>query len=478
MSTRGSAASARRVAVQANALTSNLRMSLAQDLGQSGFDTRDYYETFGWPPTGGESEWDADNYYALYLRNAYANAVVAQKPKTTWKHAPEVRDGADRGEPTDLERKVRQLDRSHDLWSYCHRIDRLAGIGRHGLLVLDLADTSSPEDFGQEFDAENTGANGLDLLNGFRVYPEQMIEDIDWGGPGSDRWGKPVSYDIDLGEDVDGTGDGDDDGTLTVHHSRVVNVPARVPDESETRARSRIEPVLNNILDLEKSLGSTAELSYRAADYGVNVNLDPEKVDSSGDAMEAMRDDLDRWYHGLQPFLRTTGADVETLGGEVKDPTGLVDNNVRAIATQTGIPQRVLEGASLGELASAEKDERQYFGLIAERQQEFAGPYIVRAVIDRLRDHTVLPDPAGEFYDLHWPDLTELSEQEMAEVHETRSKVLKNVQTVMPDLRGQEAAEYIETGEIPDTAPTANTVVDESDPDVQDEFKRINGGDG
>jgi hypothetical protein len=467
------------VALRANAVIDGLRWSLANELGDSGFgDVRDYYDTFGWPKRGNNADWDADNYYALYLRNAYAYAVVAQKPKTTWKHEPDVRDRADqeedaRDDPTEFERAITKLDREHDLWHYCHRVDRMAGIGRHGLLVIDYVDTDGPDDFADEFTGAE-GATGLDLINGYRVYPEPMIEDIDWGDPGSSRWGKPLEYQIDLGDDAD-AGTEDEDTTLRVHHSRVVDVPARVLDDDETRARPRQEPVVNNILDIEKTLGSTAELSYRAADYGLNVNLDPEKVDTGSDALDMMEEDLQDWYHGLQPFLRTTGADVNRLGGEVKDPTGIVDNNVRAIATQTGIPQRVLEGASLGELASAEKDERQYFGLISERQQQYAEPYIARAIIEHHLDDGVLPDPAGEWFDFEWPDLTELSESEEADVHQTRSQVVSNLQTAVPGLSGERAEQFVATGEFPEREATGNGGVDEDDPRVQETFGAITG---
>ncbi|SNZ18156.1 Protein of unknown function [Natronoarchaeum philippinense] len=468
------------IAVRANAVIDGLRWSLANELGDSGHDDRDWYDTFGWPNRGNNADWDADNYYALYLRNAYAYAVVAQKPKTTWKHAPEVRDRADQDEdaqrdPTEFERSITKLDREHDLWHYAHRVDRMAGIGRHGLLVIDYADTNGPEDFEAPFTGVEN-ASGLDMINGYRVYPEPMIEDIEWGAPGSDRWGKPVEYQIDLGDDADAGTQDEENTTLTIHHSRVIDVPARVLDDDETRARPRQEPVVNNILDIEKALGSTAELSYRAADYGLNVNLDPDKVDTSGDALDMMEEDLQDWYHGLQPFLRTTGAEVNRLGGEVKDPTGIVDNEVRAISTQTGIPQRVLEGASLGELASAEKDERQYLSMIGERQQQYAEPYIARAVINHHIDDGVLPEPAGEWFDFIWPDLTELSEQEEANIQETRSSTVANLQAAVPGLSGERAERFVEKGEFPEREDTtSNAPLDEDDPRVQQSFQALTG---
>ncbi|SFR42182.1 Protein of unknown function [Halogeometricum rufum] len=464
----------------ANAVANGLRQGLASELGDSGFEHRDHYETFGWPD--GDDGWDEDNYYALYLRNPWAYAVVAQKAKTTWKHAPEVVDRGGRREcnsesddnQTEFEQAVATLAREHDVWSYAARADRMAGIGQHGLLVYDFADTNGPDDFKKQVSPPDSDAPNLEFLRGFRVYPEPMIEEIEYGQPGSDRWGEPIEYQIDLGDDADVETDDDESGVLHVHHSRVVDIPSRELDDDETKSRPRMEPVLNNILDMEKAYGSTAELSYRAADYGLAINIDPEKVDPES-VKELVGEDARNWYHGLQPFMRTVGADVERLGGEVKDPSGIIDPNIKALSAYTGIPKRMIEGASAGELASAQQDEKDYLGTVGERQQQYAGPHIARGTLDPLVEYGVLPSPNGVTYDINWPDLTELSDEQKASLEVDRSQVVKNLETAVPDLRGERAEQFVETGTFPDRTEGPTDNVDETDPAVWETFHQAVG---
>lgn len=442
-----------------------LRLGLALALGNSGFDDRDRYDTFGWL-----TDPDPEDYLALYLRNGYARTVVDKPALTTWRDAPRVVDDADQEDDTEFEDAVTRLAREHNVWDYATRVDRLAGIGQHGLLVFGLSDTDDPSDFSTDA-SDASFEDGLDAIQTLRVYHEDQIEEIEWGGPGTGRWGKPVEYQIDLGEDVDESTEDNDNGTLHVHWSRVVDVPATRLLDDETLGRPRMEPVLNNLIDIEKTLGSVAEMAYRGADKGLHLDADPAKVDTS--KLDDLDDELQRWYHDAQPWLKTQGVEVENLGGEVADPEGIIEPNLDEIAATTGIPKRELRGNQQGEQAGADQDEKSYFGMIEERREQYAAPYIVREVLDRLRDLGILPAPLGPTYDVTWPDLTQLSEAEQAALEQDRSEVVANLATVVPDLRGERAEAYVESGEFSDRdtqRPAGNDLVDESSPAVQDQF--------
>lgn len=457
-----------------NEFDAGLRAGLAAALGHSGFDDRDVYEAFGW-----EKDPDEDVLFSLYLRNPIARTVVDKPAATTWRRTPQVVDGGtddideDPEPQTEFEQAIKTLARERNLWDYQSRVDHLAGVGHMGLLVFDLADTNDPSDFAEPVNLSGEAA-GLDALRGFRVYPEVQIDDIDWGKPGDERWGKPTSYQIDLGEDIDEE-TGDESGTLTVHWERAIAVPATRLLDDETQSRPRVEPVLNAITDTEKILGAVAELAYRGADYGLHINLDPEKVDTGGDAVDLVNDEAERFSHGLSQIMKTVGADVERLGGEIADPSGIIDPYLDLISMQSRIPKTELLGASAGELASATEDRRRYFGVIRERQRQYAEPHITRALIDRLREFGILPEPEDDTYAVVWPDLTEVSDQEHADIKETRSTVVKNLRDIVPELRGERAEEFIETGVFPERAPEANeSPLDESDRRIQQGFAMLN----
>jgi len=462
--------------------SSGVRLGIAAQLGQTGFNdtadsARNHFEVFGWPRDAIDG-WDEENWLALYLRNAYARIVVEKPAFTTWRDDPQVVDPTDAEEPTEFERRVEKLASNHHAWSYCERADRAAGIGQHGLLLIGfddvVGDGDSKGDRSQwSTDAREQGLSALSNITGLKPILGAQIEDIDYGDIDSERWGLPVEYTIDLSEDVDSETEDDTDGTIRCHWTRVIDVPATRPLDDETLARPRIEPVLNNVLDIEKTLGAAAEAAYRAADYGLHLNADPTEVDLSG-GMDDLEQELQAYEQGLQRYLRTAGVDVERLGGDIQDPSGIVENNLDAIAGQTGIPKKEFRGNESGEVSGAEADERSYFGMIAERRQQYATPHIVRPLIDRLGAIGILPTPTTGDYRVEWPDLKQLGQQEAAEIEQKRAQVISAV----PGLAGDTAIRYLQEGA--DALPTAateeplaaNLVADESDPDVQEAFER------
>lgn len=455
--------------ITANAAYANgLRAGLVAALGDSGFKKRDLYDTFGWPedPT-------KEQLFVLGLRNPVAWTVINKPAFTSWRDPPEVVDNADK-EETEFEGKCRTLAEEKNVWSYAERIDRLAGFGEHGILVFGFSDTSGPE--GLKKPVTEGQFSGLDDLRNIRVYPQVAIEDIDWGKPGTDRWGKPVSYSIDMGDDTDDVSD-DEDGTITVHHTRVIDVPATRLLDDETLARPRHEPVLNPIYDIEKTLGSAAEQSYRGADYGIHANVDPDKVDTSGQSTQQLADEIEDWYHGLQPFIKTVGADIERLGGEIQDPTGIIDNELSMVSMVTGIPKNELTGNRQGEVTGSQEDKLSFYGTIGERREQYDTPHIARPIITTLSYVGVLPSPSGNGFGFKWTDLHQLSEQEEAENQSKRSQVIKNAETAIPDLRGERAEEYIESGEFPEKSeqPSANEYVDEGEQATWEQFDRTAG---
>jgi hypothetical protein len=463
-----------------------VRLGIAANLGQTGFNddgsARNHFEVFGWPRDALDA-WDEDNWLAMYLRNAYARVVIEKPAFTTWRDQPVVVDpgddseGADSGsDVSDFERDVEKLAANHSVWSYCERTDRAAGIGQHGLLLIGFSDVADDEaDLTQwSEDARDQSLSQLDDITGFKPILEAQIEDIDYGDIDSERWGKPVEYTIDLDDEIDSETEDDNEGTIRVHWTRVVDVPATRPLDDETLARPRIEPVLNNLLDIEKTLGAAAEAAYRAADYGLHLNADPTKVDLSG-GMGDLEEEIQRYEQGLQRYLRTSGMDVERLGGDIQDPSGIVENNLDAIAGQTGIPKKEFRGNESGEVSGAEADERSYFGMIDERREQYATPQIVRPLIDRLDSIGILETPSAGEYRVEWPDLTQLSESDRADIESKRAQVISAV----PGLAGDLALRYLRDGvdALPideDEDPLAANL-DEGDDAVRETFEQITG---
>lgn len=466
-----------------------MRQTLAAILGENIHGSTadndfDYYEIFEWDENPG-----VEQFYALALRNPYAFAVTFLPASTSWRDAPRIVDEADTdgdGDTTTaFEAAIEEVADDLDLWSYCKRADKLAGIGEFGVLVLEYDDIQQADvaDSAGSFDS-NAFANPVDgeaQLTGLRPFSEASIDDVTLGGPGSGRWGQPVEYDLDLTDEDD-----DDDATvsqagpdtLRVHHSRVIHIPSDELLDDEVRGIPRQQPVYNNLIDIERSLGSAGQLAYRAAAWGININIDKDfDLDDGGDDL---REHLHRWEVGLENVLRTHGAqDVQSLGGEEIDPSGVIDPNIEAIASQPYMPpQSVLKGNETGERATTQ-DLKEWYGDIGGRRTEFDTPKIVRPVIDSLIAHDPrVPEPSGRGYLVEWIPLFETSAKDEAEIQKLRAQMLKEWTGGMPDdyLTREQQRQIIEEGVFPSEMDEVDTVaLDESSDAVQAQFEALQG---
>lgn len=418
-----------------------MRFALAQALGENlPVDDDDYYDVFNWDkhPT-------VEDYFALALRNPFAYAVTFLEPEIAWRNPPKIVDtGAEpeAEEETEFETAVRELNERLRTPHFMRRAHKLAGIGKFGILVIQFDDTDGPNDLSEP-------VGDPDDVIGLKPFSRASITDVRVGGPGTDRWGEPVRYKVDFSDENEQEGAINHQGpeTVWIHHTRVIHIPSDELLDDELRGIERQKPVYNNLIDIERALGAAGTLAYRAAAWGIHVNID--KDFDLEDGGEQLREHLERWNWGLEPILRTHGADdVKSLGGENIDPGPIIDKNVEAISVQKGIPQSVLKGNETGERATTQ-DLKEWYGKISGHQVEFLEPLIVREWHDRLQRYDIVPEPAGDGYAVQWDPLFERSTKDEADIQSTRAQTLQRVPELEMELSAAEQAQYIEEGEFP-----------------------------
>lgn len=413
------------------------RYNVAARAGQSYGGDRDLYTTLGY-----DRNPSAEDYLSAYTRNHIARRIVDAPVKATWSNRPsivdEASDGNDDEAETEFERAVEYLFDEHRLLHYLERADKATGVGEYGLLFFGLA---SGDTVGLDDDATNANyssvldtkdAAGPDDLAYLATFTQGRVTDIDTvDDPTRVRYGMPEAYDLKF--ELDTTSN-----VETVHHSRVIHIVEDVL-ENETYGRPRLEAVYNRLVDLEKVVGGSAEMFYRGADRKLQLNY-------TGDGSPPDADDLaeqaDEMVHGLRNVLQTSNVDVNTIGGEDVDPTGVVEQILKLIAGETGIPLRILTGSERGELASSQ-DRATFYKRISERQVQHAEPSILRPVLDRLIALGILPEPQGDGYVVEWPNLFELTDLEHAELMEKKAKAIKAASGGRP-LQVAETAEVRE----------------------------------
>lgn len=397
-----------------------LDSSLADSyVGRSHGGDRDYYAVLGYPKS-----LEFGDFFARYEREHIASRIVDFPADETWRDIPEILDGTDKEgiEDTPFTDALNQLAKRLRLYHYCQRADKMAGIGRYGVLLIGIAGNipldqpvgalSSPEDIIY-----------LRPYSEFSASIAQMVND-----PNDPRYGLPEIYNLSIAGDLTGEGQ----RTQRVHWTRVVHIAEGLL-ENEVFGRPRLQRVFNLLDDMMKLVGGAAEATWKLMRKGFVLDLDPEANLNAAD-LASLEEQIDEYDHGLRRFMKTRGMNVMDLGSEVVDPSGPFGLIVDLIAGATGIPQRILLGSERGELASSQ-DASSWAGRIADRRFNWAEPVILRAVIDRLIEWGALPTPTRTEYTVKWKPLFELSETEKATLAETWARGTQ----IMSQLSGVQA---------------------------------------
>jgi hypothetical protein len=440
------------------------RSALARALGQTAYrGDRNYQEALGYVETPVFTD-----YMSRYQRQDIAARVVDLPAQDTWKRPPAITEG-DRDD-TEFVTAWKALEERLHVWSILSRLDRVAGIGRYGLLLIgmrggdDLELPALPNSLTSEADI---------------IYLQPYTEDAATvkayeDSPQEPRFGLPLMYEVTVQEKKQ-----------LIHWTRVIHV-ADNKVESDIFGIPRLRQVLNRLDDLIKVVGGSAEASWLNMRPGT-VLSEKEGYDMGSDetVTTAVDEAIREYAHDPLRMLRLSGIDASQLGtSEMVDPRGAFDVIISLIAAASGIPQRVLLGSALGELASAQEDRKQWGDAIASRQRSFAEPDILRPTIDRLQLLGALPqadynvgtlDDEGEY---QWPPLIQPTQAEEAEIQQARSSAWKNLEDPitqepigdrdearaimgMPPDEGFEPRKPLEEPEVPEEEAIIPTSIDD-----------------
>lgn len=373
--------------------------------GQQYQGARDVYEALGY-----EDNPTFDHFYAQYKRQDIAKAIINKPVSATWR-GPLVITEQDDDKETPLEAGWTELESKLKLKLKLIQLDKLAGLGRYGVLFLGLSDTNDREGLSQAV----VPRAGLELLYVRPLSEQHAKVDTYVTDTADERYGMPLTYKVII-DTPGGTGS----ESMTVHHSRIIHIAEGLMMDG-VNGEPRLEAVFNRLKDLEKLVGGSAEMFWRGARPGYHGQIDPE-VQMSDIDKDKLKDQLDEYEHNLRRFLVSSGVSVKSLETQVADPSAHVDIQVMMISAVTGIPKRILTGSERGELASTQ-DETNWLEMIQQRREEFAGPVIVQPLVDRLIEYGVLPKPAKTYY-VNWKDLWSTSDKDKAEVGQIRSTAL------------------------------------------------------
>lgn len=402
---------------------------------------RNLYDALGYDET---SDLSFATFWSRYQRDGLATALVDRFVGSTWQTLPVATPGPDDegeasvDESSDFSRAVSELfdggalrqpfgsSLRRSVTEAIELADTYATIGDYSLLFIGFRDSDDETSLSDPV-GESSGASSGDIsddvayvepVNQAQVADIEVVEERD-----DPRYDLPEEYDIQFGNER---------GSETVHHSRVIHIP-----EGTRISALRGTPFLlkgwNRFDDIEKLLGGSAEQAWRGAYNGMAVHpprdADGNLVlfdDDEGDGIEKQ---VEEYRHNMRRVIRSTG-EIETLDPNVADVSNHIEMHFRAISAAYDIPQSIYMGNETGERATTE-DRAQWAETIAGRRNRHAEQRIIRPLLDRLNYAGAIDTP--DEYTISWESLTEISDQEWADLMKTKSQAIDLLSAGQPD---------------------------------------------
>ncbi len=342
-------------------------------------------------------------YRDRYERNEIAARIIETFPVETWGGGGDLVEDEDPKTETPFEEAWEQLNLKHHVWSWCQKVDILAGIGRHAVILI-----GAPGQLDTPLDKCT-----YEQFMYLRAYDEGdckvSVLDVDETSP---RYGQPLFYSL-TRIFQSATGVPNPSVAKRVHFSRLIHVADNTLDDV-VYGHPRCERVWNRLDDLEKVAGGGAEAFWKRADQGRQFNIDPT-IEFEKEDLDALKKEIDDYKHNLKRDLTTRGLDIKALGSDTADFSRPVDSIIGLICAGVSIPQRILVGSERGHLASSQ-DRSSWEMRVSSRRERFAEPYILRALIDRLIAIGVMPVPENGEYRVQWDNMTVQTPTEKADL--------------------------------------------------------------
>lgn len=430
------------------------RDTLGDMLGGTASEPR-LWDAIGYPS---ENELNFETYWTRYRRTAPAHGIIEKFPNDTWQDWPEIVDDSDTEGQTEFEEAVEDLfgqpDTYHSRESlrktpkhWLRTADKMATLGEFSVILLGVNDSADPSepiagfdegdiqrDVGEDGEDDGSAASkpfdGLDDLKFVGAFSQNEVKDFEVDTDiTSDTFRLPESYEIEYTDE----GDKDD-----FHYSRVIHVPEGVLTDP-LRGTPGLLPIFHELLNIDKILAASAEGYWRGAYQGFVIkpptNADGVPLhfidggESPQDSSE-LAQQINQYTDNFRRTITSTG-DIEQLDASIASPQDHLEGQYRSISTAKDAPSSILMGNETGERATTE-DREMWHEQIGGRRNNFAEPVILRPFIDRLIAIGVLPEPAGEGYDVEWPPLAEPSEAEEADIKNVLSTAIKNMSNGSP----------------------------------------------
>lgn len=387
------------------------RVRWAKSIGLTFGGKRDLNTVLGY-----ETEISTEQYVYRYQRGGLARRIINVYPNATWRGEVEVIEDENPKVITPFEQAWIDIDTKHQLQAKLQRVDKLSSLSTYAVLLIGAPgelETELPKGKGDGTGllyfrpALGGGAQQGNRQRSMGMDATATIEEFETDIT-NERFGQVKFYQIKVGDGIPGV-----PGQKRVHWSRVIHV-AEDCLEDDIFSAPGLESVWNLLDDLDKVTGGGAEAFWNRANQGMHIDIDKDMplVDAVAEKA-ALAEQAEKYQHQQQRWIRTRGVGVTPLGSDVANFQGPADTIITQIAGTKGIPKRILTGSEMGELASSQ-DRENWRDQVVGRQKGFAGPYVMRPLIERLVTYNYMPMPKKGIreFEIRWPNIGVMTQDE------------------------------------------------------------------
>lgn len=331
-----------------------------------------------------------DNFYRQYRRGSTGFAAVHKLLDSCWMDRPTIIDGDEDKESTKTtpwEKSVTKLMKKH--WAKIKDADRRNMVGRYSALLIQVKDN---RDWSEPVDVALVQMLGSAALVKLIPAWEPQVKpgnlDIDtW----SETYGQPVSYQFNE-QPIGDEGTYSSPRSVQVHPDRIILLCEGSEDENILSGIPLLEAGYNDLLDIEKTKGGSAEGFLKNASRQLAMEFDAatqidtlikQAKDAGYNSLgDAMNDKVNKLNRGTDAAIAMQAGKASVLSVAAADPTPTWTVSANSFASTIQCPFNILFGKQTGNLAS-EEDKTAWANRCNERRWGFMSDVITR-VIERF----------------------------------------------------------------------------------------------
>jgi hypothetical protein len=407
------------------------RQLYASGLSKSGNTKRHHlWCEFGYP-----ERLDFDHFYNMYERNGASFGAVHKLLDSCWVDKPTIVDGDETKESEETspwEKNATRLMKKY--WAKVKDADRRNMVGHYSALILQFADNRG---WDQEVDRTvMRRTRSLGLVKMIPAWEAQVKPGELENDQKSLNYGMPKFYYFQEQQVGDNGGIVGPNRSIQIHPERIIIFCEGSEDETSIAGIPLLRAGYNDLLDMAKTSGGSAEgfLKNASRQLGINMSKDTniktimeeaKKAGYSGLA-EALNAAIQKLNSGTDSALVTQDGEAKVLSVTPADPAPTWTTSANQFSSSVQIPFTILFGQQTGRLAS-DQDKNDFAKRCNGRREGFQADR-VSAILERLWTVEVMEPPKSGEVTITWSDLLAPSEKEKIANMKEMATVAKDTQ--------------------------------------------------